>query len=78
MNLRGKLYRFVMRIAHRFDWHHMPAIHPEGDTQLWCRWCGIRIVTQRAPCNEQSEMRPKYDGGTTPSLSYRPGTGGRW
>jgi len=39
---RGCLYRFVMRTAHRFNWHYAPPIYPEGDTQLWCKWCGFR------------------------------------
>jgi hypothetical protein len=36
------IYRLVMRIAHKFNWHYAPPIHPEGDTQLWCKWCGFR------------------------------------
>jgi len=38
----GFFYRLVMRIAHRFNWHYAPPIYPEGDTQLWCKWCGFR------------------------------------
>lgn len=35
-------YRHIMRLAHRFNWHYAPPIYPEGDTQLWCKWCGMR------------------------------------
>jgi hypothetical protein len=40
--MRGFLYRLVMRIAHRYHWHYAPPIYPDGDTQLWCKWCGFR------------------------------------
>lgn len=45
--IRGWLYRAVMRIAHRFHWHYAPPIYPEGDTQLWCKWCGFRQTVSR-------------------------------
>ena len=35
-------YRLVMRVAHRFNWHYAPPTYPEGDTHLWCQWCGFR------------------------------------
>ena len=38
----GLLYRVTMRLAHRFNWHYAPPVHPEGDTVLWCKWCGLR------------------------------------
>jgi hypothetical protein len=41
-------YRAVMRIAHRFHWHYAPPIYPDGDTLLWCQWCGLRQVVKRA------------------------------
>lgn len=43
-------YRGVMRIAHRFNWHHAPpilGIMPGNDTQLWCTWCGFRMTLPR-------------------------------
>lgn len=40
--LRGLMYRVVMRLAHRFNWHYAPPIYIEGDKQLWCKWCGFR------------------------------------
>ena len=47
MNIRGLLYRWTMRLAHRFNWHYAPPIYPEGDTQLWCKWCGFRETVKR-------------------------------
>lgn len=44
MSLKGVLYRAVMKIAHRYHWHYAPPICPEGDTQLWCKWCGFRMT----------------------------------
>lgn len=41
-------YRFIMKIAHRFNWHYAPPIYPEGDTQLWCKWCGFRATIKYA------------------------------
>lgn len=41
-------YRLVMRIAHRFNWHYAPPCYLEGDTQLWCQWCGLRATVKRA------------------------------
>ena len=31
-----------MRLAHKYNWHYAPPIYPEGDMQLWCKWCGFR------------------------------------
>lgn len=47
MSIRGMGYRVVMRLAHRFNWHYAPPIYPEGDTMLWCKWCGFRSVIAR-------------------------------
>lgn len=44
---RGYLYRIIMRIAHKFNWHYAPPIYPDGDTQLWCKWCGFRRTIKR-------------------------------
>lgn len=43
----GCAYRFIMRIAHKYNWHYAPPIYPEGDTQLWCKWCGFRETIHR-------------------------------
>lgn len=47
MNLKGRIYRVIMKIAHRYNWHYAPPIYPEGDTLLWCKWCGLRYVEAR-------------------------------
>ena len=47
------IYRTVMRLAHRFNWHYAPPIYPEGDTQLWCKWCGFRQTIRRAGDKEK-------------------------
>lgn len=46
--MRGMIYAFVMRLAHRFNWHYAPPVYPEGDTHLWCQWCGFRQTVKRA------------------------------
>jgi hypothetical protein len=40
------VYRTIMRLAHRFNWHYAPEIGPleDGRTQLWCKWCGFRMM----------------------------------
>lgn len=38
------LYSRAMKIAHRYNWHHVTVCHPDGDTVLWCKWCGLRSV----------------------------------
>lgn len=45
--IRGTLYRLLMRIAHRYHWHYAPPCYPDGDTQLWCQWCGFRQTIKR-------------------------------
>ena len=44
-----RLYRLVMKIAHRYNWHYAPVIGPlsppseDGrNYQRWCQWCGFR------------------------------------
>lgn len=41
------LYRTIMKIAHRYNWHYAPPVYPDGDTQLWCKWCGFRQTIKR-------------------------------
>lgn len=44
----GRPYRAVMRLAHRYGWHYMPATHVEGgDIMHWCQWCGLRHVERK-------------------------------
>lgn len=45
--MSGFFYRAVMRLAHRFNWHYAQPIYPDGDTQLWCKWCGFRKTIRR-------------------------------
>ena len=45
--MRWRLYRIVMRIAHYFNWHYAPPIYPDGDTVLWCKWCGMRDIIKK-------------------------------
>jgi len=45
--MSGYLYRITMRITHRFNWHYAPPVYPEGDTHLWCKWCGFRQTIKK-------------------------------
>lgn len=45
--LYSLLYRTTMRLLHHFHLHYAPPIYPEGDTQLWCQWCGFRQTIRR-------------------------------
>ena len=52
----GYLYGMMMKVAHRYNWHYAPPIYPDGDTQLWCKWCGFRetiIKTKPMPANNE-------------------------
>lgn len=46
--IKGLLYRFIMRLAHKYHWHYAPPIYPDGDTHLWCKWCGFRQTIKHA------------------------------
>jgi hypothetical protein len=55
-----RAYRFVMRLAHRYDWHHAPVhgpIMPNGTYQRWCRWCGLREILSAAEGERLSAKR---------------------
>lgn len=43
----GWFYRTLMKLAHRFNWHHTRTCYPDGDTLLVCDWCGLRYVKHR-------------------------------
>ncbi len=47
MNLRYRVYRWFMRLAHRYNWHHTTTCYPDGDIQHWCQWCGLRQTLKR-------------------------------
>lgn len=38
------MHRPLMRLAHRYNWHYAPPCYPDGDTMLWCHWCGMKYV----------------------------------
>jgi hypothetical protein len=42
--LYGWFYRSLMKLAHRYDWHHAKVFGPfeDGRYQRWCQWCGLR------------------------------------
>lgn len=48
---RKHLYRHVMKLAHRYNWHYAPPqrlMHgekPDGQKRHWCQWCGLRGTT---------------------------------
>lgn len=50
---RWWLYRPIMRLAHRFDWHWAPISGPyeDGARERWCHWCGMRdkVIDTRGP-----------------------------
>ena len=35
----------------------MDEFHPEGDTLLWCQWCGLRVVTKRHLTQDAADYR---------------------
>lgn len=48
MSIRYILYSTIMKIAHKYNWHYAPPIYPDGDTHLWCQWCGFRQTVKKA------------------------------
>ena len=58
---KGFFYRLIMRIAHKYNWHYAPPIYPEGDTQLWCKWCGFRQTIRH--CKTPAITPPNKQGG---------------
>lgn len=52
------VYRPFMRLAHRFNWHHAPPCYPDGDTQLWCDWCGFRQTIKRGEWRGNTYLPP--------------------
>ena len=57
---KGFFYRLIMRIAHKYNWHYAPPIYPEGDTQLWCKWCGFRQTIRH--CKTPAITTPNKQG----------------
>ena len=55
--MSGEIYRAVMRIAHRYHWHYAPPIYPDGDTMLWCKWCGFRQVIRKRDHSDLTQTK---------------------
>ena len=66
MSAPGWLYRMTMRVAHRFHWHYAPPIYPEGDTMLWCHWCGFRAVVKRRDSPTLDQLMKSISAPVTP------------
>lgn len=64
---RRWLYRPLMKLAHRYHWHYAPPSYPDGDTHLWCQWCGFRQTIARAVVGS----RPVADFAVDPIASQR-------
>ena len=56
-------YRALMRLAHRYNWHHMVICYPDGDTLVWCQWCGIRHIIKRSILGVPIIVNPKMEPG---------------
>ena len=50
--MKSWLYRTIMKIAHKYHWHYAPPVYPDGDTMLWCQWCGFRAVVNGKGIND--------------------------
>jgi len=66
-------YRLIMKLSHKFNWHYAPPVYPDGDTKLWCKWCGFKEIINRRPrtikdlqdildSNEEYEVTINRDG----------------
>ena len=65
--MKGIVYRLIMRIAHRYNWHYAPPIYPDGDTQLWCMWCGFRQTVRRIDEVNRKAARVMREGDNPPT-----------
>ena len=47
------LYRHIMKLAHKYGWHHMRTSYVEDpsnntiSTLVRCEWCGLSTITHR-------------------------------
>jgi len=58
------LYRPLMKLAHRFNWHYAPAhIETCSDWEPihWCEWCGLRGRVQKSKIGESLTVRRPRD-----------------
>jgi hypothetical protein len=61
------LYRRIMKLAHKYGWHHMRTSYIEDpsnntiSTLVRCEWCGLSTITHRQiMCGNSSvDMVPK-------------------
>ena len=61
------LYRRIMKLAHKYGWHHMRTSYIEDpfnntiSTLVRCEWCGLSTITHRQiMCgNSGVDMVPK-------------------
>jgi len=67
--MRHRLYRWFMEFAHRHGWHKMDEFHPEGDTLLWCQWCGLRVVTERRLTKDAPDLGYGPDKSALPVIN---------
>jgi len=55
----GFLYRPLMRLMHRYNLHYAPPIYPDGDTLLWCKWCGFGAAVKKGNLNLKEDNNVK-------------------
>ena len=75
MKLRYWLYRSTMRLAHRHNWHYAPPIYPEGNTQLWCKWCGFAQTVKFCETSGEPPSRAVAGKVIAPVPAVSPGRG---
>lgn len=70
-SLKWTFYRWVMKVAHRFDWHYAPKHGPleDGRTQAWCQWCGLRGFV---PDLARAKMEIRADSLIRDAQEHRP------
>ena len=55
--LKYSIYRIIMKMSHKYNWHYAPPIYPEKDIQLWCKWCGFRQTIKRGSSYEEIKAK---------------------
>jgi hypothetical protein len=56
--MKWRLYRLVMKVAHKYNWHYAPPVYPDGDKMLWCQWCGFRqVITKSRKFSETNTVQ---------------------
>ena len=52
-HLYYRFYRHIMKLAHKYEWHHMRTSYVEDpsnntiSTLVKCEWCGLSTITNR-------------------------------